>query len=301
MLFIGVSTTQSFVHHIFSKWLQLVDKKGLLEGIDIKLDSEGKVYNDTVFRIKTVDNIVGGLITSHKVNIFKYAIELFSNIAEASQNLGEIGVIYKSGATLACDVQDTAAIEFVLNRLLPKQYWKNNAHALILGAGGAGVALAYVLLNRKGDIPSRIIITEVSKARAASVESILSKFDTEKRLQVISVKEREADVLVRNLPKGSLVVNATGMGKDRPGSPISSETEFPHEAIVWEFNYRGDLQFLQTAKEQEEARQLTVEDGWFYFVSAWAFALSKVFDFELDDDLLSAFEFVASTERNERR
>ena len=59
-----------------------------------------------------------------------------------------------------------------------------------------------------------------------------------------------------DLPDGSLVVNATGLGKDRPGSPLTDDARFPRDGIAWDFNYRGDLLFLEQAERQREARSL---------------------------------------------
>ena len=36
------------------------------------------------------------------------------------------------------------------------------------------------------------------------------------------------------LPPASLVVNATGAGKDTPGSPLSADAVFPERALVWD-------------------------------------------------------------------
>jgi shikimate 5-dehydrogenase len=86
-----------------------------------------------------------------------------------------------------------------------------------------------------------------------------------------------ADALVAALPPGSLVVNATGMGKDRPGSPVSDAVVFPEHGVAWEFNYRGSLDFLQQALRQCDDRRLSVEDGWRYFVHGWTQVIADVF------------------------
>jgi shikimate 5-dehydrogenase len=65
------------------------------------------------------------------------------------------------------------------------------------------------------------------------------------------------DELVTNARSGGLVVNATGMGKDRPGAPLSPSARFPAGAVVWELNYRGDLPLLAPARAQHVA----VHDG----------------------------------------
>jgi shikimate 5-dehydrogenase len=87
------------------------------------------------------------------------------------------------------------------------------------------------------------------------------------------------------LPPGSMVINATGMGKDRPGSPISDNAIFPENGLVWELNYRGELDFWHQARRQAEKRQLTVEDGWVYFVHGWSQVVARVFHFEVTPEL----------------
>ena len=71
------------------------------------------------------------------------------------------------------------------------------------------------------------------------------------------------------------------MGKDRPGSPISDAGVFPSQAVVWEFNYRGPLEFLQQARRQQASRRLRIEDGWRYFIHGWTQVIADVFDIEM--------------------
>jgi shikimate dehydrogenase len=92
------------------------------------------------------------------------------------------------------------------------------------------------------------------------------------------------DELVASAPPGTLVVNATGMGKDRPGSPLTPAARFPSAAVVWELNYRGDLPLLDQARDQARDRGVAVHDGWSLFCQGWAAALAAVLD--IDDPLL---------------
>jgi shikimate 5-dehydrogenase len=91
----------------------------------------------------------------------------------------------------------------------------------------------------------------------------------------------EADTVVASLPAHSMVVNATGLGKDGPGSPVSDAVVYPENAIVWEFNYRGDLVFLDQARAQGADRNLRVEDGWVYFIHGWTRVIAEVFDIDI--------------------
>ena len=84
--------------------------------------------------------------------------------------------------------------------------------------------------------------------------------------------------IVEKLREGAIVINATGLGKDSPGSPITDAVVFPKNGLVWDFNYRGDLMFLDQAKAQQESRNLTIHDGWNYFIHGWLSVISEVFN-----------------------
>ena len=73
------------------------------------------------------------------------------------------------------------------------------------------------------------------------------------------------------------MINATGLGKDAPGSPLTGAAQFPENGIAWDFNYRGDLLFLKQARAQEKLRKLKVEDGWVYFLHGWTRVIAEVF------------------------
>ncbi len=83
------------------------------------------------------------------------------------------------------------------------------------------------------------------------------------------------------LKPGSMVINATGLGKDAPGSPITGGAAFPQDGIAWEFNYRGDLLFLDQARARQAERNLQIEDGWLYFIHGWNRVIAEVFHHEI--------------------
>jgi shikimate 5-dehydrogenase len=94
---------------------------------------------------------------------------------------------------------------------------------------------------------------------------------------VLAPTPADNDAVLPTLAPGSLVVNATGLGKDAPGSPLTDAAVFPLRAVVWELNYRGDLIFLQQARRQQAARGLRLEDGWTYFIHGWTQVIAEVF------------------------
>ena len=98
---------------------------------------------------------------------------------------------------------------------------------------------------------------------------------------VVAPESTDNDAAVARLAPGSVVVNATGLGKDRPGSPLTDTVAFPERGMAWEFNYRGDLVFLDQARAQADHRGLTVVDGWFYFIHGWTRVISEVFHIDI--------------------
>jgi shikimate 5-dehydrogenase len=105
---------------------------------------------------------------------------------------------------------------------------------------------------------------------------------------------REGDDIMARLPAGSVVINSTGMGKDRPGSPVTDEGLFPSQGVAWEINYRGELDFWHQAMHQRESRGVTVEDGWLYFLHGWTQHIAEVLDIQLDPDTFARLAELAA-------
>ena len=90
-----------------------------------------------------------------------------------------------------------------------------------------------------------------------------------------------------------MIVNATGLGKDGPGSPLTNNCSFPENSQVWEINYRGDLLFKEQAEKQSEEKGLHVEDGWIYFIHGWTQVIAEVFHIEIGSETLKKLSDIA--------
>jgi shikimate 5-dehydrogenase len=84
-------------------------------------------------------------------------------------------------------------------------------------------------------------------------------------------------------PPHSVIVNATGMGKDLPGSPLATTAQFPAGAVIWELNYRGERDFLHQAASSPEHLGVRIVDGWELFLLGWTSVLERVFAMKLSD------------------
>jgi shikimate 5-dehydrogenase len=169
---------------------------------------------------------------------------------------------------------------------MPKGYWeKSDATMLLLGAGGSSLALTLYLINKakhSDDVPKKIIVNNRSEARLKEMQEIHNTLVLPFAIEYnLCPTPEQNDAIVATLPEGSLVINATGLGKDGPGSPLTDAVVFPKNGYVWEFNYRGELEFLHQANRQKDGRALTIEDGWVYFIHGWTRVIAEVFHIDI--------------------
>ena len=180
-------------------------------------------------------------------------------------------------------------------------WWRSiGAGALIFGAGGSSLAMSMYLMDpRHGDNrPGQVVVTNRSQPRLAEMERIHGELDygVAREYRHCPALE-ENDRVLAGMPPSSLVVNATGLGKDRPGSPITDAALFPENGLAWDFNYRGDLKFLVQARAQAEERNLTIEDGWIYFIHGWTQVIAEVFHVEIGPEKIDELSRIAANVR----
>nr|WP_294695511.1 hypothetical protein [uncultured Friedmanniella sp.] len=281
MGFVGVSTGGSAIRAVFPEW---ADALGLptrtLVGHDVPLDSPPEAYRDVVTAIRDDPEHWGALVTTHKVAVHAAARDLFDGCDELAETFGEISCITKREDRLLGSAKDPVTARLALEEFVPSNHFASGGgEALVFGSGGAGTALSHQL-GMRADRPGRITCTALSAEPLDHARAVHERAGLPADLfrYVVTTGSDDADALVARLPPASLVVNATGMGKDRPGSPVSDAVRFPMRGVVWEFNYRGPLDFWRQALGQRDSRQLVVEDGWRYFVHGWTQAVAEVFD-----------------------
>ena len=286
MFFIGVTTAQSSINRIFPRWaehLGLGDCE--LRGMDFRMHDEPARYRDAVEFIKHDPLTRGALVTTHKIDLCAACRDQFDVLDPLSASMGELSSIYKRAGRLHGRAVDPWTVGLSLDAFLPANHWRDTgAEAFILGAGGSAMALVWHLSRpEQGENhPALIHVANRSTPRLDHLRELHASWRSKTILECHHVPRPElADALVAKLSPGSLVVNATGLGKDAPGSPLTANAEFPEGAFVWEFNYRGDLIFLEQARAQQNSRVLRIEDGWVYFLHGWTRVIADVFDVEI--------------------
>ena len=284
--FIGVTTGKSSIMRVFPAWakhLGLGDVE--IKGIDLNHHDEPARYREAVTFIKNDPQSLGALVTTHKLDLLKACRDLFEELGPYAQLTDEISCISKRDGKLVGHAKDPITAGFALEAFLPANHWQETgAEALVLGAGGSSIALTIYLLDKRhaANRPSRIIVTNRSAQRLTEIRDIHHLLDRSVPVEYrLTPHQEETSAVMAELKPQSLVVNATGLGKDAPGSPIPDDALFPQSGFAWEFNYRGDLVFLDQARTQKQARNLHVEDGWIYFIHGWTRVIAEVFHIEI--------------------
>lgn len=302
MYFIGVTTEKSSIMRVFPKWMEALGVDLKIRGINLPIHADPEAYREAVSFIKGDPKSKGALVTTHKIDLYNAAHDLFDELGPYARSFSELSCISKSkdGETLRGHAKDPITCGMAMEEFIPENYWKNHpdAEVMILGAGGSAISMCAYFLRKefKGNQPKKITVCNRSQPRLDSLRDICAELGTGdvETAFFLTPNASDNDRVLDRMPEGSLIVNATGLGKDRPGSPLSDLACFPRNAIVWEINYRGELDFMHQAKRQQEERGLMVEDGWMYFIYGWTQVIAEVIHREIRGETLYKLSDIAS-------
>ncbi len=283
LYFIGMTTGRSSIMKVFPRWAEYLGLGDVaIQGIDCKWHDDPVVYRNVVDFIARDPLSKGALVTTHKLDLLKACRDRFAFLDPYAQLMGEISCISKRGAELRGHAKDPITSGLGLEAFLPKDHWrKTGAEVFAIGAGGSSIAITCYLMDPRHQ-PSRIIVSNRSPARLDEIRHIHQRLKSPIPVEYhLAPTPADNDALMARLKPGSLVVNATGLGKDAPGSPITDAARFPVDGYAWEFNYRGDLLFLRQSQAAAQRQKLHVEDGWVYFLHGWTRVVAEVFDVDI--------------------
>ncbi|WP_296606533.1 hypothetical protein [Nocardioides sp.] len=279
LYFVGVSTTQSSIMTIFPAWAEVLGLDAEMRGVDLPLQAPLADVRDAVAAVRSDPQAAGALVTTHKAAVHDAAGAWFDELDEAARLCHEVSCIVLRDGRMLGWAKDPITSRQAYTQLLGPEPWRDGASDVVcLGAGGAGLALLVAVLGEEHQ-PGRFVLTDRDPERLELANEVLSRLRPRAEVELCrTAGTSDTDQVVASAAPGSLIVNATGMGKDSPGSPISDGAVFPRGAVAWDMNYRGDLDFLRQARAQEWDRGLTIADGWRYFLHGWTEVIAEVFD-----------------------
>jgi shikimate 5-dehydrogenase len=300
--FIGVTTTKSSIMKVFPLWMEILGKPEIvIEGVDLKIHDTRDAYRAATAQIKYDPCSLGALVTTHKMDLYEAAKDMFEYFDPYALTTDEISSISKRDGRLEGHAKDPITAGLSLDAIIDENYFgRTGGHMLIFGAGGSSVATLLHLINKPnpGDRPEKVVVVNRSQPRLDHLRAMVEKQGGQFAVETICNADPAVnDAIMAQLPDYSIVINATGMGKDTPGSPLTDAGLFPRSGIAWEFNYRGELDFMHQALAQRESRSVQVEDGWIYFVHGWTQVVAQVLHVDLTPELFAKLEAAAATVR----
>jgi shikimate 5-dehydrogenase len=284
--FIGVTTARSSIVRVFPRWVEYLGVADCrLQGVDFQPHADPEAYRKIVAFIKEDPLSLGALVTTHKIDLFLSCRDLFDEVDPYAELMGEVSCIAKRDGRLSGSAKDPISSGLALEAFLPRDHWRRTgAEVFVIGAGGSSIAVTCYLMDSRHDTnrPTKITVANRSEPRLREIKRIHEAAGLTVAVDYqLAPTAEENDAILKRLPAHSLIINATGMGKDTPGSPISDGARFPKDGFVWDFNYRGDLVFLQQAERQKDEQNLNIEDGWIYFIHGWTRVLAEVFHMDI--------------------
>jgi shikimate dehydrogenase len=300
--FIGVTTGKSSIMKVFPLWMKVLEREDVvMEGIDCKIHDEPEAYRKAVAQIKYDPLSLGALVTTHKIDLLTACRDMFDYLDPYAQITDEVSSISKLEGRLEGHAKDPLTSGASLDAIIdPGYFGRTDGDVLSFGAGGSAIATLLHLINKKdkGDRPRRFTFVNRSQGRLEHAKEMVGGLTTDIEIEYIQNADPAVnDRLMETFPPYSIIINATGMGKDTPGSPITWEGKFPLHSLAWEFNYRGELDFMHQALAQVESRSVKVEDGWLYFVHGWTQVVAQVLHFDLTPELFAKLEAAAAAVR----
>jgi shikimate dehydrogenase len=300
--FVGVTTGKSSIMKVFPLWMKVLGREDVvMEGMDCKIHDEPEAYRKAVAQIKYDPLSLGALVTTHKIDLLTAARDMFEYLDPYAMITSEVSSISKLDSRLEGHAKDPLTSGASLDAIIEKGYFgKTKGDVLCFGAGGSGVATLLHLINKKdkADQPKKFTFVNRSQGRLDHAKEMVGGLETDIEIEYICNSDPKVnDKIMEEFPPYSVIINATGMGKDTPGSPITWDGKFPMNSVSWEFNYRGELDFLHQSLAQVESRKVKVEDGWLYFVHGWTQVVAQVLHFDLTSPLFDQLNQAASTVR----
>ena len=183
MYFIGVTTGQSSIMKLFPLWAEVLElDNAMIKGIDIELHATPDIYREAVAFIKNDALSLGALVTTHKIDLYEAAEDMFEYLDPYAAMFGELSSISKKAGKLEGYAKDPISSGLAMDTFVPASYWSEHKGDLfIMGAGGSAIAICSYLLNENHgtNIPTQLYISDRSLTRLAEIERLVCQMRPE--------------------------------------------------------------------------------------------------------------------------
>ncbi len=173
--FIGVTTGKSAIMRVFSAWAEHLGLGGVeICGHDFAMHAPPQSYREVVRAIAADPLELGGLVTTHKIDLFTACRDMFDFIDPWAQLCGEVSSLSKRGGLLRAHAKDPISSGRALDEFVTQGHWAaSGAEAVLFGAGGTNLAISlHLMTGRPSEArPRRIVVVNRSPARLESMRA----------------------------------------------------------------------------------------------------------------------------------
>ena len=107
-------------------------------------------YREAVAFIKADPLSLGALVTTHKIDLFNAARDLFDVVDPHALLMKETSCLSKRNGRLICHAKDPISSGLALDGFLPPDHFaRTGGEVLSMGAGGSTIALTWHLMRRE--------------------------------------------------------------------------------------------------------------------------------------------------------
>ncbi len=247
-VFYRETTSKSSIMKVFPKWADYLNVEAIAQrGLISKLHDTPENYREAVRFIKEDPHSLRARQTTHKIDLLKACKDMFDELDPYAM-LMDAGNQQHLKTSMA-NWSDMPKIPFPAvwrlkldGKLLKKYRGRNSADGRRRRNNRINLLSDEAGTWRQQTI--KIYVTNRSTGRLKENQRIHHQLHSDVTVEYIHAPVPEQnDAVAAKLKPASLVANATGLGKDAPGSLLTDAAIFPEHGIVWDFNYRGTCFF----------------------------------------------------------
>jgi shikimate dehydrogenase len=291
IVFLGASASRSHVHAYFPHWASILGEDATISSYELPIGAPPDAYSEFgEFLLRDAENI-GCVITNHKLDAYRLCLDFHFPLEPTSRALEVVSCMRRANGSLIGNAEEVQAVDRAIQTICWRRDGGQFSEVIIFGAGGAGRALAYSIARRVHiHHIAKITVTDTNPHRIADLARLANDWATRIPIRAALVGHGTTnDDIVEAAISPALIINATGLGKDFEGSPVSSSLVFPTGSTLWDLNYRGDLEYLAHGRAQSD---VSTHSGFELFVSSWIEALSYIFAVPVTNALVNSFRNV---------
>lgn len=272
---VGAEVLPEGLIDVYPKWARRFGHRSTaFEPVAAPSEADAAEYQRFIDFLRDEYHAVGAIMVSNASTLFAHTRQMFDEVDDDAELLGEIGVVVRTPGTLTGLAPAKRAAQQAYEQIFGDG--SNPPEALIIGATGPARALAVALSESD---KRRVCLTTLDGKSMTDMRQRVAELPEDKRPTLRHIESQiEHDRLVTLLPPGSLVVNATGPSdKDTP-SPVGDAALFPQNGLIWDLDAVGiSSPFLDKARQQRKPRGLRLADGPIFHQYQWFTAAAAIF------------------------